>query len=96
MEFVSQKNLRNEIVKVLSDNNRVIFAYLYGSFSYGNRGNDIDIGIYSQADEDPYSLSADLKIELHHISRKGAKAQRRIENLASWRLERSGRENYEG
>jgi uncharacterized protein len=66
MEFVSQQNLKNEIVKVLSENKQVVFAYLYGSFSQGCRGNDIDIGIYSQADEDPYRLSADLKIELHH------------------------------
>jgi predicted nucleotidyltransferase len=66
MEFFSQKNLKNEIVKVLYENKRVVFAYLYGSFLHEDRGNDIDIGIYSQADEDPYKLSADLKIELHH------------------------------
>jgi uncharacterized protein len=66
MEFVSQQNLKNEIVKVLSENKQVVFAYLYGSFLHGYRGNDIDIGIYSQADEDPYRLSADLKIELHY------------------------------
>lgn len=45
MEFVSQKNLRNEIVKVLSENKGVVFAYLYGSFCCGDRVNDIDIGI---------------------------------------------------
>lgn len=66
MEFFSQKNLKNEIFKVLYENKRVVFAYLYGSFLHEDRGNDIDIGIYSQADEDPYKLSADLKIELHH------------------------------
>jgi len=66
MEFFSQKNLKNEIVKVLYENKRVVFAYLYGSFLHEDRGNDIDIGIYSQADEEPYKLSADLKIELHH------------------------------
>lgn len=66
MEFLSHKNLKNEIVKVLSENKGVVFAYLYGSFCWGDRINDIDIGIYSQADEDPYMLSADLKIELHH------------------------------
>jgi predicted nucleotidyltransferase len=38
------------IKEVLSRDERVIFAYLFGSAKKGKKFNDIDIGIYSKAD----------------------------------------------
>lgn len=52
-------------VKVLSVDERILFAYLYGSSVSGEKGNDIDIGVYTKANEDPHRLSADLKIAFH-------------------------------
>ncbi len=31
----------------------------------GEKGNDIDIAVYSATDADPHKLSADLKVDLH-------------------------------
>jgi predicted nucleotidyltransferase len=42
-----------------------VFAYLYGSFVESPQGRDIDIAVYAREDEDPFGLSADLKIALH-------------------------------
>jgi len=35
------------IVETLENEKRVLFAYLYGSVAAGEKGNDIDIAIYS-------------------------------------------------
>lgn len=61
----ASKRMVDALVAVLSQDERVFFAYLYGSSSHGLTGNDIDIAVYSRAGEDPHVLSADLKIELH-------------------------------
>jgi len=55
----------DSIVKVLSEDERILFAYLYGSAAEYGRGNDIDIAVYSAEHEDFHQLSADLKIALH-------------------------------
>lgn len=57
--------IADAIVKVLNKDSRVLFAYIYGSALLEGKGNDIDIAIYSDERSDNYSLSADLKIELH-------------------------------
>ena len=62
MEFF--KNL-NTIVETLENEERVLFAYLYGSVAAGEKGNDIDIAVFSATDADPHKLSADLKVDLH-------------------------------
>ena len=64
MDKERYKDFLNSTVKVLSENDRVLFAYLYGSTLFGDKGNDIDIAVYTKADEDPHRLSADLKIAL--------------------------------
>ncbi len=61
----SKKLPINTIVETLENENRVIFAYLYGSVAARGKGNDIDIAIYSATDADPHKLSADLKVDLH-------------------------------
>jgi predicted nucleotidyltransferase len=52
------------IAAVLSKDERVLFAYLYGSFGETGKGNDIDIAIYAK-ETDFHKLSADLKIALY-------------------------------
>ena len=58
-------NILNPIIDVLSADERVIFAYLYGSAAHGKEANDIDIAVFSTEDENPYVLSSDLKIALY-------------------------------
>lgn len=53
------------ITKVLSQNERVIFAYIYGSAVTSDSANDIDIAVYSVEEAESYLLSADLQIALH-------------------------------
>jgi predicted nucleotidyltransferase len=65
MDRKGHNNLIGAIVKILSENDRILFAYLYGSTLSGCKGNDIDIAVYTKAPEDPHQLSADLKIALH-------------------------------
>jgi len=52
------------ISKVMEKDQRVVFAYLYGSTIYEEQYRDIDIGIYISGGEDPQELSSDLKIAL--------------------------------
>ena len=61
----ASKELIPSVIKGLNQDDRIIFAYLYGSIAEEGRGNDIDIAVYSQPDSDPHLLSADLKIALH-------------------------------
>ena len=57
--------LPDKITEVLSEDNRVLFAFLYGSAAETGTGNDIDIAVYAANDSDHLKLSADLKISLH-------------------------------
>lgn len=52
------------VSEVLQKEERVIFAYLYGSMAEGEPARDIDIGVYSTAGVLPHVLSADLKVAL--------------------------------
>jgi predicted nucleotidyltransferase len=65
MNPVSHPSLINAVTEVLSEDRRVIFAYLYGSFPKLQDGNDIDLAIYALEAAEPHGLSADLKIALH-------------------------------
>jgi predicted nucleotidyltransferase len=58
-------SLIDAVTEVLSEDGRVLFAYLYGSFPELKNGNDIDLAIYALEAAEPHGLSADLKIELH-------------------------------
>ncbi len=61
----ASKELIPAVIQELSQDDRVVFAYLYGSIAEDGIGNDIDVAVYSQSDSDPHLLSADLKIVLH-------------------------------
>jgi uncharacterized protein len=62
---MNQNTLLDEIIYTLSKDQRVVFAYLYGSSAAEGVGNDIDIAVYSDEQGDPHGLAADLKIALH-------------------------------
>ena len=60
------ESLNIEIIKdTLKKDKRVVFAYLYGSFAEGNDFKDIDIAVYSTKGDDPFQVSADLKVALY-------------------------------
>jgi predicted nucleotidyltransferase len=63
---ISYKLDMDALVKVLSENDSVVFAYVYGSVLAGDGINDIDIAVFAKTDADPNQLSADLKVSLHN------------------------------
>ena len=62
---MDQNTLVDDIIYILSKDQRVVFAYLYGSSAEEGVGNDIDIAVYSIEQGDPHKLAADLKVALH-------------------------------
>ena len=60
------ESLDIEIIKdILKKDKRVVFAYLYGSYTEGGNFKDVDISVYSTIEYDPFQLSADLKVALY-------------------------------
>ena len=58
--------LQTEVIQdVLASDERVVFAYLYGSFTETEAYRDVDLAVYAAAGQDPFRLSPDLKIALH-------------------------------
>ncbi|MBC8462261.1 MAG: nucleotidyltransferase domain-containing protein [Deltaproteobacteria bacterium] len=57
--------ITDSIIAVLSEDDRVLFAFLYGSATESGQGNDIDIAVYAAAEVDFHKLSVDLKVALH-------------------------------
>lgn len=57
--------------EALRSEERIFFAYAYGSFLKEETFKDIDLGIYMQnPEENPYKISSDLKTRLSQLSRK--------------------------
>lgn len=65
MDLLNDLFVVNAAKEVLSEDRRVLFAYLYGSFAEVQEGNDIDLAVYALEGAEPFALSADLKIALH-------------------------------
>ena len=63
---ISHKLDMDALVRVLSENDSVVFAYIYGSVLTGDGANDIDIAVFAKTDSDPNQLSAELKVSLHN------------------------------
>jgi len=61
------KNTIDLIREVLSQDKRVVFAYLYGSSVEGDKtqSRDIDIAVYAAEGLDGHEVSSDLKIALY-------------------------------
>jgi len=62
---ISSEQVVDAIVRVLAKDERVVFAYLYGSMACEGKGKDIDIAVFPEIQADCYSLAVDLKIDLH-------------------------------
>jgi uncharacterized protein len=62
---ITDSAIIDSIVKALFEDERVLFAYLYGTAAGSGEGNDIDIAVYSAESSDLHQLSVDLKIALH-------------------------------
>ncbi|MFH1147748.1 MAG: nucleotidyltransferase domain-containing protein [Pseudomonadota bacterium] len=60
--------MKERIKAVLEKDDRVVFAYLYGSYLKSPQYRDIDIAVYSASEADPLRVSADLKVELHRAT----------------------------
>ena len=56
----------DKIKKVLSEDGRIIFAYLFGSAAGSGKFNDIDIAVYCTEHvlDNPFAFTSDLKIAL--------------------------------
>ena len=61
----SRKQIIDAVIRVLTKDDRVVFAYLYGSMVSEGKGNDIDVAVFPEYQADCYSLAVDLKIDLH-------------------------------
>ena len=60
--------IHQSMTHVLLSDDRVIFAYLYGSSIAAQEYNDIDIAVYAKPDCNPFLLSADIKIALSEVT----------------------------
>lgn len=59
------------IQEVCRQDERVVFAYAYGSFTHDKSYGDIDIGIYvKETGENPFAITSDIKIALSHNGKK--------------------------
>lgn len=58
-----------KISEFLLSDERVVFAYLFGSFLKKGGGNDIDIAVYClpSVKENPFEFTSDIKIELSEL-----------------------------
>jgi predicted nucleotidyltransferase len=74
MTYTISQREREDITSIISDvlrgDERVVFAYLYGSFITGSFFNDIDIFLFTRNAEDPFTCSASIKEELSHAVTK--------------------------
>ena len=58
---LSSEQVVDAVVRVLAKDDRVIFAYLYGSMVCEGKGNDIDIAVFPEIQADCYSKTICLK-----------------------------------
>jgi uncharacterized protein len=50
--------------QALASDDRIVFAYLYGSALEGGQASDVDIAVYARDGVDPFLLSADTALDL--------------------------------
>jgi uncharacterized protein len=68
---MDKEKLLNLLKKVLAEDERVVFAYAYGSFVKEQSFRDIDVGIYvKNSGENPFVISSDVKTQLSRIFKK--------------------------
>ncbi len=65
---VNSSSIISLIKNVLNSEDKVVFAYLYGSFIDTDEFfNDLDIGIYAKDIENPFLLTANIKEQLESV-----------------------------
>jgi predicted nucleotidyltransferase len=68
---MDREKLLKLLREVLAKDERVIFAYIYGSFVKGQSFRDIDIGIYiKDSEENPLVISPDIKTQLSRVVKR--------------------------
>jgi predicted nucleotidyltransferase len=68
---MEKERVLNLIKNLLSRDERIIFAYVYGSFIQGEIYRDIDIGIYvKNLEENHFIISSDIQTELSHLAKQ--------------------------
>jgi predicted nucleotidyltransferase len=68
---MDKKTMLNLLKKALTQDERVVFAYAYGSFVKEQSFRDIDVGIYvKNPEENPFVISSDLKTQLSRAGKK--------------------------
>ncbi len=60
-----KKSLIKEIAQICESDERVVFAYLYGSAVISDNYRDIDIAIFMQNCDNPFVLTSDLRYALY-------------------------------
>ncbi len=65
---MDKQKILDLLKETLLQDNRIIFAYVYGSFVNEQSFRDIDVGIYAKnSEENPFVLSADIKTQLSYL-----------------------------
>jgi predicted nucleotidyltransferase len=68
---MDKEKMLNLLKKALTQDERVVFAYAYGSFVKEQSFRDIDVGIYvKNLEENPFVISSDIKTQLSRIFKK--------------------------
>jgi predicted nucleotidyltransferase len=68
---MDKEKLLRLLKEVLAKDERVIFAYIYGSFVKEQSFRDIDIGIYiKNSEENPLVISPDIKTHLSRVVKR--------------------------
>jgi predicted nucleotidyltransferase len=68
---MDREKLLKLLREVLAKDERVIFAYIYGSFVKEQSFRDIDIGIYiKDSEENPLVISPDIKTQLSRVVKR--------------------------
>ena len=60
---MSREQIKDAVVKILANDDRVVFAYLYGSIISDGNGNDIDVAVFQKSQADVYSLAIDTVVK---------------------------------
>ena len=68
---MEQRVILDLIKEVLTKDDRLVFAYVYGSFATEQSFRDVDIGIYvKNPEENPFIISSEIKTQLSRLAKK--------------------------
>jgi len=68
---MDNRKILNLLTKALAKDERVVFAYAYGSLVKEKTFRDIDVGIYvKNPEENPFVISSDIKTQLSRLFKK--------------------------